>query len=139
MRKTKNTAKPKKKPITPEAYLKTHIDIDYEDDNLIKVTHHGKTHYMILLIISGIDIFHFSSLEQQAVFDNFATATASLKFPHKYVFTEQSPSLSAPYAYLNYKRSGSSSPYIAQLIERDLQRIRSLEHNQKILHQHSCR
>lgn len=131
MRKTKNTAKPKKKPITPEAYLKTHIDIDYEDDNLIKVTHHGKTHYMILLIISGIDIFHFSSLEQQAVFDNFATATASLKFPHKYVFTEQSPSLSAPYAYLNYKRSRSSSPYIAQLIERDLQRIRSLEHNQK--------
>ena len=84
----------------------------------------------MLLIINGIDIFHFSGYEQQTVFDNFATATAALKFPHKYVFTEQSPSLSAPYAALNHKRSRSSSPYITQLIQRDMQRIRNLEHNQ---------
>ena len=61
---------------------------------IFKVSIGGKTQYMSLIAIYGIDIFHFSNDDKRAAFHNFAYATSMIKLPHKYIFSRKSKTAS---------------------------------------------
>lgn len=69
--------------------------------------------------ISGIDIFNYSDEDIISVCDNFAKATAALRLPHKYVFTDKSPDLFNQQNFLKYKQEradGFNASYIRNQI-----------------------
>lgn len=72
-------------------------------EGVVEIKRKSKRQYCCLLKIPGIDIFHYSSDDQESVFKNFASATMSLRIPHKYVFSDAHPNLKSQIDYLRYK------------------------------------
>ena len=73
------------------AYIKYHDAINAKDT------------YVCAIAISGIDIFHYSDVERDESFKNFATACAALDIDHKYIFTDITPDLTENKNFMNYK------------------------------------
>ena len=76
---------------------------DFMGEGVVEIKRKSKRQYCCLLKIPGIDIFHYSSDDQESVFKNFASATMSLRIPHKYVFSDAHPNLKSQIDYLRYK------------------------------------
>lgn len=100
--------------------------------NIFKVSIGGKTQYISLIAIYGIDIFHFSNDDKRAAFHNFAYATSMIKLPHKYIFSRKAPELSSQKNFLEYKRTQSTHSYTKALLSNKIEELNNLEKNHKI-------
>ncbi|MFT3950663.1 MAG: hypothetical protein QM689_01645 [Oscillospiraceae bacterium] len=103
----------------------------YADNGIIEMDDTLEKRYICVIRISGIDIFGYSEADTNMVYGNFAKATIALKLPHKYVFTDSHPFLSANKEFLQYKLERTEHPFRRHLLAREIQRMELLEQNQQ--------
>ena len=67
--------------------LNAHISFESISNGIIHMKSKGKPIMCGVLAITGMDIYNLKEYERNAVFDNMARATMSLRANHKYIFT----------------------------------------------------
>lgn len=118
----------KQKSIARNSFVDTLIDYqDIVDDIYLKTS----SGFACVVKISGIDIFHYSDDDQNICYNNFAAAELSLKFPHKYVFYDCSPSYTTQKEFIKYKLEKQNNPYLKELLQRQLFLFENNENNSK--------
>ena len=132
-------------PFTPIRDLRNNIDFsdfklkeedvkDFGTDKADKILNHffrvkinGKSVYMSLIAIYGIDIMHYSFDDMRSVFGNFGYVTKIIDLPHKYIFTHKTPDLSKQKEFLEYKLSKASNDYIKELLRLKIEQMKRFE------------
>ena len=97
-------------------------------NHFFRVKINGKSVYMSLIAIYGIDIMHYSIDDMRSVFGNFGYVTKIIDLPHKYVFTHKTPDLSKQKEFLEYKLSKAANEYIKELLRLKIKRMEHFEH-----------
>lgn len=131
-KKNKQIKKPR---INSGMFLKGMLDFENltttNDDTIFKVKVEGKDKYISILMISGIDIFHYTDDDMESVFSNFAKATSAMKVPHKYVFTNQTPFFGQQKEYLKYKINRTDHKYTKAMLSKKLNELEVFEEKHK--------
>lgn len=127
--------KQKKSNINKGMFLNTILNFDdFNSTNttgFYKISVFGRTKYICLMSISGIDIFHYNDEDEEDVYTNFSRATMSLRLPHKYVFSSAAPYFEQQKEFLNYKQSKSENSYVRALLNKKEKELENLESNHK--------
>ncbi len=86
--------------------------------------------YLTIVKINGTDIFHFTENDKHMAYENFSNATKALDLPYKYIFTTCKPTLSDQKKQISHKLANARHAFQKQLLERELNRMDYIEHNQ---------
>ncbi|WP_024858110.1 VirB4 family type IV secretion system protein [Ruminococcus albus] len=131
--KIKNINKTKKVRVTSAMFLDNLIDLNSfsvpNEEFIFKIKADGKDKYISLLMVSGIDIFHYTDNDMESVFQNFARATTSMKCAHKYIFTTSSPYFEQQKNNLLLKRRNITHKYIMRMMARKENEFLEFEEN----------
>lgn len=133
--KKSSKAKNQKMKINKSMFLNRLIDFsdmkNCRENKVFKVRISGKEKYISLLSVSGIDIFHYTPKDMEAVFQNFAKATMSIRLPHKYVFSNSYQSFAQQIDFLKYKLRKSKHTYTKAMLEKKIEQLKYFEENHK--------
>ncbi len=134
-KKIKNPKKSKKVRVNSAMFLDNIIDLNSfsvpNEEFVFKIKTDGKEKYMSLLMISGIDIFHYTDNDMESVFQNFARATLSMKCAHKYIFTTSSPYFEQQKNTLQLKSRSITHNYTLCMMGRKKREFYDFEQNHK--------
>ena len=97
----------------------------------MEIKRKSKRQYCCLLRISGIDIFHYSLDDQESVFKHFASATMSLRIPHKYVFSDAHPNLKSQIEYLRYKMNKTTHAFSKAVLRNQIALLERKQETQR--------
>ena len=95
--------------------LNAHISFESISNGIIRMKSKGKPIMCGVLAITGMDIYNLKEYERNAVFDNMARATMSLRANHKYIFTAACPYLQNQKNFIKYKAKQSINKSFRQL------------------------
>lgn len=99
------------------------ISLNGYKGNYLEFCIDGKSQYLAVIKIFGIDYESLSPDDISTAFSSFAKATQSIKLPHKYVFTTSQPDLHAQLDYITYKQEKTESNYEKYLLQREVDRF----------------
>ncbi|MBQ9531599.1 MAG: type IV secretion system DNA-binding domain-containing protein [Eubacterium sp.] len=103
---------------------------DFKDRCLeVKYNYQKKKSLLLIMRISGIDIFHFTESDISSVCNNFANATNALRCEYRYVFTSRPVNLSAQRSFLNHKINSTADPFRKKMLQRKLNELDYAESN----------
>ena len=136
MRKREKKEKPKKPQkkatISNASCISSYLEInDFLGNGIIEVTYKKQRTKCIILRILGIDIFHYSDNDKEAIYRNFAAATMSVHIPCRYVFSDAHPILTEQIDFLNYKKERSSHTFSSVLLQQQIDIYKYKEKHQR--------
>lgn len=103
---------------------------DFKDRCLeVKYNYQKKKSLILVLRISGIDIFHFTESDISSVCSNFANATNALRCDYRYVFTSRPVNLASQRAFLNHKVNTTEDPFRKKMLQRKISELDYAESN----------
>ena len=79
--------------------------------------------YLLVMKISGIDIFHFTDEDIYSVCSNFASATMTLRCQYKYIFSSKPVNLSNQKKYITHKMQTTTHPYKKRMLSNKLSEL----------------
>ena len=111
--------------------LNAHISFESISNGIIRMKSKGKPIMCGVLAITGMDIYNLKEYERNAVFDNMARATMSLRANHKYIFTAACPYLQNQKNFIKYKAKQSINKYASSLLDEQFYLLDSFEKNHR--------
>ena len=111
--------------------LNAHISFESISNGIIRMKSKGKPIMCGVLAITGMDIYNLKEYERNAVFDNMARATMSLRANHKYIFTAACPYLQNQKNFIKYKAKQSINKYVSSLLDEQFYLLDSFEKNHR--------
>lgn len=101
--------------------------VGWVDEKYIK-TRQG---FFAVLKISGIDIMNYKEDDQELAYLHFGRAEQLLKLPHKYIFMDSNPDLSAQKKYIEHRLKRTTHEYRRFLLQRQLSFFAAFEEKQR--------
>lgn len=121
----------KEKYIRPDQVLSAFIKIERPNDRALQLQVRGEKDYVIIISITGCDIFNFQQMDMEHAFDAYAGAEMAIKnHKHKYVFTDSHPTLDSQREHVKYRLSHAKNDSCRFLLNRELQYFDAIERNQ---------
>ena len=95
----------------------------------IKYNYQKKKNLLLMMRISGIDIFHFTDADISSVCSNFANATNALRCEYRYVFSSKPVNLTNQRQFIEHKISVTDDPFKKKMLMRKLSELDYAEKN----------
>lgn len=107
--------------------LSSWLDVKILRGGLIEIKRYKTVQKCLVLRILGIDIFHYSEVDQDSIYKNFASATMAIHTPARYIFTDAHPRLSQQIDFLNYKLDKCNQRFSSALLRQQISGMKDIE------------
>lgn len=102
----------------------------YAEDSLeVFFDYQKKKEFVLVMKISGIDIFHFTDADISSVCSNFAAATNALRCEYKYIFSSKPVNLASQKQFIRHKIERTDDPFKKKMLARKLNELEYAENN----------